>query len=183
MRALLILAIVLCAATGPAPAQRYHREGGYAPKLPPNEAFDRGFFVCRMMYTSVLREAGGIGWQTDYPYSEINFMTRLGELTKTDVELDSTRIPNHYSVRLTDDALFGCPFVIASDIGTAAFTNEEVARLRTYLLKGGFLWVDDFWGTFAWEHWTQELGKVLPPSRSRSWTCRSTTRSSRRYTC
>src|SRR2546427_5920387 len=72
MRALLILAIVLCAATGPAPAQRYHREGGYAPKLPPNEAFDRGFFVCRMMYTSVLREAGGIGWQTDYPYSEIN---------------------------------------------------------------------------------------------------------------
>src|SRR5436309_2674861 len=61
MRALLILAIVLCAATGPAPAQRYHREGGYAPKLPPNEAFDRGFFVCRMMYTSIQfwRRSGG----------------------------------------------------------------------------------------------------------------------------
>ena len=45
------------------------------------------------------------------------------------------------------------------------FTPEEGERLRTYLLKGGFLWVDDFWGTEAWEHWTDEIGKVLPPDQ------------------
>jgi len=36
-------------------------------------------------------------------------------------------------------------------------------RLRQYLLKGGFLWVDDFWGTYAWEQWVEEVARVLPP--------------------
>jgi hypothetical protein len=39
---------------------------------------------------------------------------------------------------------------------------NEVERLRLYLLKGGFLWVDDFWGEAAWAQWTRELTKVLP---------------------
>jgi len=50
-----------------------------------------------------------------------------------------------------------------SDVGTLAFTVPEVAVLRSYLLKGGFLWVDDFWGAAAWEKWAGELGRVLPP--------------------
>ena len=35
--------------------------------------------------------------------------------------------------------------------------------LRTYLLKGGFVWVDDFWGGYAWDDWVAEIGRVLPP--------------------
>ncbi len=39
---------------------------------------------------------------------------------------------------------------------------EQATRLRTYLAKGGVLWVDDFCGTFAWEQWLRELhNKVL----------------------
>jgi len=38
----------------------------------------------------------------------------------------------------------------------------EVQRLRQYLLKGGFLWVDDFWGTRAWEQWASQIARVLP---------------------
>jgi hypothetical protein len=53
---------------------------------------------------------------------------------------------------------------MASDVGTMGLTPEEVERLRRYLLKGGFLWVDDFWGTAAWQHWAAEIGRVLPPS-------------------
>ena len=34
--------------------------------------------------------------------------------------------------------------------------------MRTYLLKGGFLWADDFWGEYAWEHWVNEMRKALP---------------------
>lgn len=115
------------------------------------------------MYTSVRREPAGSGWQTDYPYADINFMIRLSELTKTDVSMNH-REPNHWVVRITDDALFECPFVMTSDVGTIGLSPEEVIRLRAYLLKGGFLWVDDFWGTAAWDQWTQEIAKVLPPA-------------------
>jgi hypothetical protein len=67
-------------------------------------------------------------------------------------------------VRLTDDALFNCLFLMASDMGTVGLSDQEAARLRLYLEKGGFLWVDDFWGNAAWDHWRSELAKALPPS-------------------
>jgi hypothetical protein len=53
---------------------------------------------------------------------------------------------------------------MTSDVGTMGLNGEEVARLRDYLVKGGFLWVDDFWGTPAWDQWASEIGRVLPPS-------------------
>ncbi len=89
-------------------------------------------------------------------------MTRVSELTKTPISRDKTDAPNYWVVRLTDDALFRCPFIIGSDVGTAEFSSVEAARLREYLLKGGFLWVDDFWGTPAWENWSKEIHKALP---------------------
>ena len=92
-------------------------------------------------------------------------MTRLAELTRTRISRDAENAPTHYVVRPTDDALFNCPFVMASDPGTIGFTDAEVERLRFYLLKGGFLWVDDFWGTPAWTQWSSEIARVLPPDQ------------------
>jgi hypothetical protein len=66
-------------------------------------------------------------------------------------------------VRVTDDQLFQCPMLLGSDVGTAGLSNVEVQRLRQYLLKGGFLWVDDFWGSEAWAQWVSEISRVLPP--------------------
>ena len=103
-----------------------------------------------------------MGWSTDYPFAGINLLTRVKELTKTRVSVDERGEPNYWVVRLTDDALFSCPFAMATDVGTAEFSPEEARRLRDYLLKGGFLWVDDFWGTPAWEQWSGEMRKVLP---------------------
>jgi len=117
------------------------------------------------MYTSVRSEDMGVGWATDYPYAGINLMIRLSELTKTPVSMDRKTNPNYWVVRLTDDALFRCPFTIASDVGTIGFSPEEAIQLRQYLLKGGFLWVDDFWGSRAWQHWSEEINKVLPDYR------------------
>jgi hypothetical protein len=133
------------------------------PRFMPDRPPDRDFSVCRIMYDSVRREPSGGGWRTDYPYGEINLSIRYSELTRTRVSFSAERDPNHYVVRLTDDALFECPFTIASDVGTVGLRVEEAERLRRYLLKGGFLWVDDFWGTAAWEHWSGELAKVLDP--------------------
>jgi hypothetical protein len=67
-------------------------------------------------------------------------------------------------VRPTDDALFNCPIIVASDAGTVGFAEDEVEHLRQYFLKGGFLWADDFWGEAAWSQWSSQIARVLPPS-------------------
>lgn len=133
-------------------------------RMPTAETFGRGFNFCRGVYTSGRREAGGQGWSTDYPDAELNFSIRLGELTKTRVATDATGRPDYVTVRLTDPELFQCPYLHMEDVGTAMFQEEEAKALRTYLLKGGFLWVDDFWGSYAWDSWVQALAGVLPPS-------------------
>jgi hypothetical protein len=140
------------------------REGRFAPRFAPPAMPDGNFTFCRAMYERVRNEPMGMGWVTDYPYAEINLMTRLSELTRTAISRDERGQPNHWVVRLTDPALFNCPFLMASDAGTIGLSPEERESLRRYLLKGGFLWVDDFWGTAAWEHWSSEIAHVLPPS-------------------
>jgi hypothetical protein len=139
-------------------------EGFTRARYPPVEWPDRDFTVCRLSYTSVRSERDGSGWKTDYPYSEINLLIRFAEMTTASVSWDKEqKRPNTWVVRLTDSKLYDCPFLIASDVGTIGIKDEEVPALREYLLKGGFLWVDDFWGTEAWNQWEQEIGKVLSP--------------------
>jgi hypothetical protein len=160
--AALLAALVGAAAYAQAPWG--FREGRFAPRFAPPAMPDGHFTFCRVMYERVRNEAMGMGWVTDYPYAEINLMTRLSELTRTTVSRDERGQPNHWVVRLTDPALFNCPFIMASDAGTIGLSPEEREQLRRYLVKGGFLWVDDFWGSAAWEHWSSEIARVLPPS-------------------
>jgi len=72
--------------------------------------------------------------------------------------------PDAVVVRLTDDELFQCPFILMEDAGTAFFSNREVLRLREYLLKGGFLLVSDYHGTESREQFDEEIGRALPHS-------------------
>jgi hypothetical protein len=165
-----VLVVALLLAGTLAEAQRGWRGGrggwggemGAPPRFPSAADFDGTFHFCRLMYRSVRSQQRGLGWGTDYPYADINFSIRLSELTKTTVGM-SGQEPNHLVVRPTDEELFQCPFVIASDPGSAGFSNQDVEGLRAYLLKGGFLWVDDFWGPWAWDAFANEIGKVLPP--------------------
>ncbi|HUQ89483.1 MAG TPA: DUF4159 domain-containing protein [Vicinamibacterales bacterium] len=165
----LLWSFVLCSlflAAG-AEAQRGFRggwggEAGAPPKFPSVTDFDGSWHFCRLMYRQVRRQQRGLGWGTDYPNADINFSTRLSELTKTQVGRDPDGF-NHLVVRPTDPELFQCPFVMASDPGSAGFSPEDAEGLRTYLLKGGFLWVDDFWGEYAWESFIGEISKALPP--------------------
>lgn len=134
------------------------------PRLPTSDAvFDGGFTFCRLMYQSQWREAGGQGWSTDYPDADINFSIRFAELTKTQVSRQADGVPNHFVTRLTDPWLWRCPWVLASDVGTMVLREDEVTALRDYLMKGGFLWVDDFWGSRAWDVFENEMARVLNP--------------------
>jgi hypothetical protein len=137
-------------------------EQGDPAELPPLEFPDRHVAGCHLLYTSVRRESNGNGWRTDYPWGQRNLLTRLSEMTKTRISTQDG-VPHVYLVRLTDPALFQCSFVMASDVGTIGLSDEEAAALGLYLRKGGFMWVDDFWGPAAWDHWTRELAKAMPP--------------------
>jgi hypothetical protein len=130
--------------------------------LAPKEFPDRDFAVCRLVYTEGRRFAGG--WRTDYPLGDRNLSIRFSELTKTRVSRAGDGSRNHYLVRITDDQLFQCPFIIGGDIGSIEIGPSDAKQLRTYFMKGGFLWVDDMWGTAQWESWSSEIAKVFPPS-------------------
>jgi hypothetical protein len=162
MRRILIAAALAALVASTAGAQ-FRRFLMAPPRFPHETSFDGTYNFCRGMFTSVRREPMGQGWSTDYPDADINFSIRLSELTKTRVSRRPDGDPNHLVVRLTDPELFKCPMIEMEDVGTIGMSDEEVARLREYLLKGGFLWVDDFWGSAAWDQWTSEIARVLPP--------------------
>src|SRR5918993_4961852 len=164
-RAIVVLvAIAIMASAGYSFAQ-FRSRGfdvlGTGSGLAPKEFPDRDFVVCRLVYSEGRRFAGG--WRTDYPLGDRNLSIRFGELTRTRVSRARDGSPNHYLVRINDDQLFQCPFLIAGDIASIGISADDTARLRAYFRKGGFLWVDDMWGSAQWEAWSREIAKVLPP--------------------
>jgi len=144
---------------------QFRRRRRTPPRYPdPNAPNDGSFSFARVMYTSVRYEALGQGWYTDYPEGDKNYMSRLQEFTLTHVRGLPAGYPDHVVLTLYDEELFKYPFIFMSDVGTIGLDEVEVERLRAYLLKGGFLWVDDFWGNAAWDQWSREIGRVLPPA-------------------
>ena len=164
LRGGIAVVLVLVVASGAMSlAQRFgvFEGAGAGIRVPPTDFSDGRFTICKWMFRSDRSEAGGIGWSTDYPFGEINLLTRISELTKVPVSRHAGGL-NYWVVQLTDDQLFECPMLLGSDVGTAALSETEARRLRQYLLKGGFLWVDDFWGTAAWAQWSSLITRVLP---------------------
>jgi len=126
--------------------------------------FDGSWHFCRAVFRNDLRGARYSGnWSVDWPKADINLSVRLSELTRTRVSFTNGD-PNPLLIRFTDDELFDCPFVMMTEVGSAGLDNDEAARMREYLLKGGFIWADDFWGTEAWDWWVGQLSRVLPPN-------------------
>jgi hypothetical protein len=124
------------------------------------EDFDGSFQFCRVMFNGGGRF--GSSWNVDWPRADINLSIRLSELTKTRVGRTAGGEPRHVIVSLDDPELFNCSFIMMTEVGSVDFSPSEAEHLRDYLLKGGFLWADDFWGEYAWSAWENELRKVLP---------------------
>jgi hypothetical protein len=100
----------------------------------------------------------GNRWGTDGPQSDLDFSFRLHQLTSFKVN------PNPVVVRLTDPELFDYPFIymIEPGSGNLYFTEPEIVALRRYLLNGGFLMVDDFWGDWEYEIFYRQIKRVFP---------------------
>ena len=96
------------------------------------------------------------GWINDYPDSDLNLSYRLQQLTAMKVD------PDGRVLKLTDPALGDYPFIYMVKPGRAEFREEEVLPLRLYLLNGGALLADDFWGTQEWASFERQMKRVLP---------------------
>jgi hypothetical protein len=96
------------------------------------------------------------GWDTDLPDSDLNLSYRLQQMTSMKVDSDG-RI-----VQLSDPEIAHFPWLYIVEPGALSFTAEEVTALRKYLLNGGFLMFDDFWGQSAWDNVEEQMKKVFP---------------------
>ena len=113
------------------------------------------FTFVRIIRDSKYVNRGG-PWTTDTPDSDLNLSFRLQQVTSIKVD------PNGRYLRLTDPELVRYPFIYMVEPGSLSLNDEEVVALRKYLLNGGFLWVDDFWGEAEWEGMAEEIRKVFP---------------------
>jgi hypothetical protein len=164
-RAIVAAVAAMLAAASILNAQEIIRGGRrwMSPRFAKASDFDGSFTYCRAFYRSVYTTGSGSGWDTDYPAADNNFSVRLAELTRIRVKFGPDRQPMHVVVSLADPLIFRCPLLFIEDTGGAELTDEEVRNLREYLLKGGFLWSDDSWGSENWYGWVRQMARVLPP--------------------
>lgn len=151
----LSLVVVLLFATGLALAQMaWQREG----ELSSDPASYAEFSFTRIIFDSgfqALPGPGNTAWR-DWPDSDMHFIRGVRRLTGVNIE-DRSR-----ALRLTQEELFDRPFVYALEVGTWLLSDEEAAMLREYLLRGGFLVVDDFHGSYQWSGFMRSMSKVFP---------------------
>ena len=134
--------------------QQYYSNGSNVPSE---------FYWSRLQYNSGLWRSGGFrrggSWARDYPKADNDCLIALRRLTRINS-------PSPLNVAdLDSDHIFDYPWIYAVDVNTWTFTDEEAKRLHDYLLKGGFLMVDDFHGTDDWEHFMAGMRQVLPDAQ------------------
>ena len=115
------------------------------------------FHFARVIYTDAAgsHRFGGGWWQQDWPEAETHFLESVRRLTRVNAG-------DPVAVRLTDEALFDFPWIYATQVGYWDLSTEEVSRLREYLLRGGFLMADDFWGEDERAVFEQTMARVFP---------------------
>jgi hypothetical protein len=123
------------------------------------------FTFVRIVYDSVggngeafyRGDAGWIPrWATDHPVGAKNLTFRLNQLTTIEANQGTLLL------RLTDPRLLKYPFIFMSDPGWQKLDRAEQRALKEFLDRGGFLWVDDFWGQAEWDNFESNMRLVAP---------------------
>lgn len=114
------------------------------------------FQFVRMQYIGTTLFGGRERWLTDWPEAEQHLIRGIKRLTRIDTAEDG-----HY-LGIMDESLFDYPWIYAVEVGHWALTDEEIARLREYLLRGGFLMVDDFHGSLEWAGFIEGMHRIFP---------------------
>ncbi len=118
------------------------------------EYVDRGGYGRGFGFSS--RRGRGFGWwNVDWPDADEHFSIGIERLTRIAVGEPRT-------LRIADDALYDHPWIYLTQAGYWSLTPQDAARLREYLLRGGFLMVDDFWSAEEMEAFLENMNMVLP---------------------
>lgn len=100
---------------------------------------------------------GGTSWTQDYPRADRHFAQAVRRLSR--VHARSVEQP----VNLDDgEDVFNWPWLCAGEMGDWKLTDSQIKKLREYLLRGGFLMLDDFWGTEEWLRFEESMHQVFP---------------------
>ncbi|MEZ5384595.1 MAG: DUF4159 domain-containing protein [Prosthecobacter sp.] len=138
---------------------------GYAndyPTWPVSKELPNDIFTfARIRYNSMSYGGRGWGrgnrkWSTDYPDSDMNMSYRLQQLTSLQVN------PNGAIVDIDPEQVRHYPFLYMIEVGDIDITDDEAKTLREYMLNGGFIMVDDFWGTREWNNFEVALKQMWP---------------------
>lgn len=144
---------------GASTAREIPQHGGETPTWTNTPGFERDVFTFVRIKRSSGGRYGGGPWDTDAPDSDLNLSYRLQEMTALRVD------PDGRFLWLTDRELTDYPFIYMVEPGSLNLSEPEVDVLRKYLLNGGFLWLDDFWGPYEWANVEREM-KLVFPNRS-----------------
>jgi len=126
--------------------------------LTAQESLQHEFHFTRGMFSDdfgIGDESGG-SWSIDYPKADQLFLYALGRLSSVNASSEEN------AVKLTDPQLRDLPFIYALEVGSMQLEAAEVEALREYLLAGGFLFIDDFWGSWAWNNLVEQMNQVFP---------------------
>jgi len=121
------------------------------------QGIPREFYFSRVAYRGFRGFYGRGSWATDYPRADQIFLSFIDRLLPN---LDAYE--REFVVTLDDPQLRSYPFLYALEVGRMSLSPEEIEGLRSYLLAGGFLVIDDFWGTREWQNFEYEIRQVLP---------------------
>ena len=144
--------VILATALAAAPLLAQGFRGWRGIDAEPNVPYDGRFTFVRLRYP----EVRGAGWAYDYPAMERHFMKVVKEITTIGPVVDGSNIHN-----LDDPELHKFPVAYLSEPGYWVMDDNEAKGLREYLLKGGFLIVDDFMGR-EWYNFEEQMKRVLP---------------------
>ena len=100
---------------------------------------------------------GDLNWTMDYPRSDRHLLQGVRRLTRID-----TRSVEQVTQLDGGDDVYNWPMLYAVEVGHWSLPDEQAAQLRDFLLRGGFLMVDDFHGTQEWEIFVDGMSKVFP---------------------
>ena len=138
-------------------------EGDATAQLPADYNAPAEFVLGRLMFPAQGRwgnpnwKQGYSAWTVDYPLGDRNYLRHLRRLINTPVR--SVEQP----VDLDDgDDVFNWPFLLASFVGGWDLNNAQAAKLREYLLRGGFLLCDSFFGSAEWQGFQTTMQRVFP---------------------
>jgi hypothetical protein len=122
-----------------------------APSWPTEE-----FHFARMYYNGYGGGWGRSTFRTDYPEAEQHFTLGVSRLTRVEIGQRPRML------EVTDDTIFDYPWLYAVEVGRWYLNDGEAARLREYLLRGGFLMTDDFHGSAQWSNFVESMQRVFP---------------------